>query len=322
MREPTVRTVMVHGHQRAYVHLPHRDPAAPTLLLLHGIGDDLTSWDRVLRDLARDFSIIAPDLLGHGRSAKPRADYSIGGYANGMRDLLSVLDVDRVTVVGHSFGGGVAMQMGYQYPERTERIVLVAPGGLGREVTPLLRALTLPGAGAVLASAELPPVRWAVHALLPVLRRLPIAAAHDADEMVKFYDALADKAGRSALMHVARGVMDWRGQVITMLDRCYLTVRMPVMVVWGDRDPVIPVSHAEAAARAMPGARVERMEGSGHFPHRDAPEEFCAALRSFVASTEPSTFDRDEFRALLRGKRLRPRQEQRVTPLARAAARA
>jgi len=186
----------------------------------------------------------------------------------------------------------------------------------------VLRALTLPGAGHVLASAELPPVRWAVHALLPLLRRLPIAAAHDADELVKFYDALQDRAGRSALLHVARGVMDWRGQVITMLDRCYLTVRMPVMLAWGERDMVIPVKHADAAARAMPGARVERFEGSGHFPHRDAPEQFCAALRDFVATTEPSTFDRDEFRSLLRGKRLRPRQSQRVTPLARAAARA
>jgi pimeloyl-ACP methyl ester carboxylesterase len=214
------------------------------------------------------------------------------------------------------------MQFGYQYPERTERIVLVAPGGLGREVTPLLRALTLPGAGCLLAAAELRPLRWAVHAALPVLRRLPIAEAHDADEIVKFYDALADPDGRTALLHVARGVMDWRGQIITMLDRCYLTVRMPVLLAWGDRDSVIPPTHADTAARAMPGARVERFAGSGHFPHRDAPERFTAVLRDFIATTEPSTWDRDEFRALLRGRRLRPRQSQRVTPLASAAARA
>ena len=322
MREPTVRHVIVHGHQRAFIHLPHRDPDAPTLLLLHGIGDDLTSWDRVIRDLALDFAIVAPDLLGHGQSAKPRADYSIGGYANGMRDLLSVLDIDRVTVVGHSFGGGVAMQYGYQYPERTERIILVAPGGLGREVTPILRALTLPGAGAVLAATEMSPVRKAVHALLPLVQRLPIAAAHDAHEMVKFYDRLADRAGRSALLHVARGVMDWRGQVITMLDRCYLTVQMPVMVVWGDKDMIIPATHADAASRAMPGARVERFEGSGHFPHRDSPTEFCALVRDFVASTAPSSWDRSDFRALLRGRRPDGRQVQRLTPPARASARA
>ena len=100
--------------------------------------------------------MIAPDLLGHGDSAKPRADYSVGGYANGMRDLLTVLDIDKVTVVGHSFGGGIAMQFAYQFPERTERMILVAPGGLGPEVSPFIRAVTLPGFHQVMGLATLP----------------------------------------------------------------------------------------------------------------------------------------------------------------------
>ena len=99
----------------------------------------------MIRALAKKYTVIAPDLLGHGASDKPRADYSVGGYANGMRDLLTVLNIDKVTVVGHSLGGGVAMQFGYQFPERTERMILVAPGGLGPEVSPLIRAVTLPG---------------------------------------------------------------------------------------------------------------------------------------------------------------------------------
>ena len=98
--------------------------------------------------------MVAPDLLGHGESAKPRADYSIGGFANGMRDLLGVLGMERANVIGHSFGGGVAMQFAYQFPERTDRVVLEASGGLGREVTPLLRALTLPGAAQLLATID------------------------------------------------------------------------------------------------------------------------------------------------------------------------
>ena len=110
--------------------------------------------------------MIAPDLLGHGQSDKPRADYSVGGYANGMRDLLTVLGIDRVTVVGHSLGGGVAMQFAYQYPERTERMVLVAPGGLGPEVTPMIRAVSLPGSQPFLGLAALPGVRPALTAAL------------------------------------------------------------------------------------------------------------------------------------------------------------
>ena len=138
---PHVRYVTVHGHRRAYVRMG----SGPALLLLHGLACDHTTWDPVMESLARTHTVIAPDLLGHGQSDKPRADYSVGGYANGMRDLLTVLGIDSATVVGHSFGGGVAMQFAYQYPERTERLVLVGSGGLGPDVSPAIRAITTPG---------------------------------------------------------------------------------------------------------------------------------------------------------------------------------
>jgi pimeloyl-ACP methyl ester carboxylesterase len=137
-----VRHVTIHGHRRAFVQMG----SGPALLLLHGLGCEHTTWDPVIRQLARKYTVIAPDLLGHGASDKPRADYSVGGYANGMRDLLTVLGVDKVTVVGHSFGGGVAMQFAYQFPERCERLVLVSSGGVSREVHPVLRAAAMPGA--------------------------------------------------------------------------------------------------------------------------------------------------------------------------------
>src|SRR5215467_7902525 len=140
-------TVEIHGHLRGLRVL---GTGPSVLMLVHGIGSDSTTWDAVAPHLAERFTVIMPDLLGHGHSAKPRADYSIGGYANGMRDLLGLLDVDRVTLVGHSFGGGVAMQFAYQFPERTERLVLVASGGLGQEISLALRALTLPGASVAL----------------------------------------------------------------------------------------------------------------------------------------------------------------------------
>ena len=126
-----VQFLTLHGHRRAYV----KAGQGPALLLLHGLGCDHTTWEPVIDALARRYTVIAPDLLGHGVSDKPRADYSVGGYANGMRDLLTVLGIDKVTVVGHSFGGGVAMQFAYQFPERTERLILVASGGLGPEVS-------------------------------------------------------------------------------------------------------------------------------------------------------------------------------------------
>src|SRR5690242_1116691 len=137
---------VVHGYRRAFV----RAGSGPPLVLLHGIGNSAQTWAGVLDELAAHHTVIAPDLLGHGDSDKPRGDYSIGAYANGVRDLLAVLDVERATVVGHSLGGGIAMQFAYQFPEFVERLVLVGSGGLGPEMSASLRLASLPGAEAVL----------------------------------------------------------------------------------------------------------------------------------------------------------------------------
>src|SRR4029079_8255221 len=155
MRQHRVQHVTIHGYRRAYVKLG----SGPALLLLHGLGCDHRTWLPVIDALSRRYTWIAPDLLGHGESDKPRADYSVGGFANGMRDLLTVLNIDKVTVVGQSLGGGVAMQFGYQFPERTERMVLVAPGGLGPEVTAVIRAVTLPGFNHLMGLLTLPGIR-------------------------------------------------------------------------------------------------------------------------------------------------------------------
>src|SRR3954454_18058244 len=144
--------------------------SGPPLLLIHGIGDSSETWLEVIPELARRHTVIAPDLLGHGESAKPRADYAVAAYACGMRDLLSVLDVDRVTVVGHSLGGGIALQFAYQFPERCERLVLVGSGGIGPEVHPLLRIAAAPGAELGLSVAASAPVRAAMRLAAPVLR--------------------------------------------------------------------------------------------------------------------------------------------------------
>lgn len=292
----------IHQHLRAFV----RAGSGPAVLLLHGVGQSCGTWDRVLPCLARHFTVVAPDLLGHGRSDKPRADYSLGGYANAMRDLLSVVGIERATVIGHSFGGGVAMQFAYQYPERCERVVLVGSGGLGPEVTPLLRALTLPGASWALAGGATAPVRrlgrlaWQVARLVPGVaqgRRAPLL--RDLPEILAMLEQWVDPAARQAFLHLLRAVIDHQGQVVTMLDRAYLAEVMPVLLVWGRGDGVIPVAHAHAGAAALPGSELVILDDAGHFPHRDQPAAFVRAVEDFMARRPPAAYDLGAFRGLL-----------------------
>lgn len=293
--EHEVQFVTIHGHRRAFVKVGH----GPALLLLHGLGCDHTTWEPVLDALARRYTVIAPDLLGHGLSDKPRADYSVGGYANGMRDLLTVLGVDKATVLGHSFGGGVAMQFAYQFPERTERLVLVSSGGLGPEVSPAIRAITTPGFHQAMGLLTLPVVRHLGVAGLRALSRTSSKATRDLDEVAVIFDSFKDPAARAAIRHVVSAVVDWKGQIVTMADRAYLTEAMPMAVIWGRDDQVIPVRHASNAAALAPSARVEVIPHAGHFPHKDHPQRFVKTVHEFIRSTEPAAYSRGRFRRLL-----------------------
>ncbi len=282
-----VQTVVVHGHRRAY-RIAGQGPA---LLLIHGIGDSSETWLTVMEQLAEHHTVIAPDLLGHGDSAKPRADYSVAAYANGMRDLLDVLGVDRVTVVGHSLGGGVAAQFAYQFPERCERLVLVATGGVGPEVNPAFRLGSLPFAELALLPLRLPPVRLFGRAAVRTLQLIGADIGRDADELIRLIETLPDPEASGAFSRTLRSVVDWRGQVVTMRDRAYLSGDVPVLLVWGSHDAVIPVAHAALAADALPHARVEIFDQAGHCPHHSDPERFTALLIEFVATTEPAVHD-------------------------------
>lgn len=294
--DTTVRTVTIHGYDRAY----RMAGSGPALLLLHGIGDSSDGWEPLMAPLAQHYTVIAPDLLGHGRSAKPRADYSVAAYANGMRDLLDVLDIDGATVVGHSLGGGVAAQFAYQYPERCERLVLVACGGVGPEVNPVLRFASLPGADLALVTMQLPTSKLAARLVMEGLRRAGTDLGRDADELARVIHGMPDAAARGAFSRTLRSVVDWRGQVVTMRDRAYLTDEVPVLLIWGAHDAIIPVRHAELAAAAMPNARLEIFDEAGHFPHHTDPERFVECLVEFVSSTEAATHVPAARRAKLR----------------------
>ncbi|GAA3127196.1 alpha/beta fold hydrolase [Streptomyces rectiviolaceus] len=288
----------VHGHRRAF----RMAGKGRAILLIHGIGDSSETWRDVMPGLARNYRVIAPDLLGHGASDKPRADYSLPAYANGMRDLLGVLGVERVTLVGHSLGGAVAMQFAYQFPDRCDRLVLVGTGGISRQVTPLLRAATLPGAELLLMALRLPTMRRQLGLAVKALQLLDTGFGVDAPDLLRVVDALPDATARSAFIRTLRAVVDWRGQVGTMLDRCYLAQGMPTMLVWGGRDQVLPAMHAGLGHVAMPGSRLEIFEDAGHFPFRTDPQRFEAVLRDFIATTEPARYSAEQWRRMLRSR--------------------
>ncbi|MFM9036025.1 MAG: alpha/beta fold hydrolase [Mycobacterium sp.] len=295
---PELQFRTIHGYRRAF----RIAGSGPALLLIHGIGDNSTAWEPVHAQLARRFTVIAPDLLGHGQSDKPRADYSVAAYANGMRDLLSVLGIDKVTVVGHSLGGGVAMQFAYQFPAMIDRLILVGAGGVTKDVNIALRFAALPVGGEALALLRLPLV---LPALQTVGRLLGMTIGstglgRDIPNALRILADLPEPRASAAFTRTLRAVVDWRGQVVTMLDRCYLTESVPVQLVWGDQDVVIPVSHAHMAHAAMPGSRLEIFAGSGHFPHHDDPARFVALVEEFVDSTTPAEYDSDSLRELLR----------------------
>lgn len=295
---PSLQFRTIHGYRRAF----RIAGSGPALLLIHGVGDNSKSWEPVLAKLAQRFTVIAPDLLGHGESDKPHADYSLPAFANGMRDLLAVLGIDRVTVVGHSFGGGVAMQFAYQYPELVERVVLVSAGGVSKEVSIALRLAAMPmGAEAlnVLRAPGLMPVirgfGRAVHATLGSTR-----FGRDAADLVELLEGFQDPAGLAAFARTLRSVVDTGGQYVTMLDRSYLAETLPVQIIWGEDDLIIPVEHARTAHAAIAGSRMEIFEDSGHLPMHDHPDRFVEVVERFIDETQPAEHDPERMRSLLR----------------------
>jgi pimeloyl-ACP methyl ester carboxylesterase len=286
----------LHGKQVSYELMGE----GPALVLIHGITSSSRTWRSVIGGLAETHTVLAPDLLGHGRSGKPRGDYSLGAYASGIRDLTSLLGIDRATVVGHSLGGGIAMQFAYQFPDRLERLVLVDSGGLGDEVSIALRAATLPGAEFVLPLLFSPLTRDAGRAVARTLGWLGLKANANVRGLAEGVDSLADADARRAFVHTARSVIDPRGQRVDARDRLYLSRDVPTMLIWGSDDPIIPVSHGEQAHELMPHSRFEVFPGAGHFPFNDDPERFVAVLSDFIATTEPAELGEERLNKLLR----------------------
>jgi pimeloyl-ACP methyl ester carboxylesterase len=267
------------------------DPDAPVVLLVHGIAGVAAQWDGVIKRLSPHCRVLAPDLLGHGHSAKPRGDYSLGGYAIGLRDLMLGLGHERATIVGHSLGGGIAMLFAYAYPMLTERLVLVSSGGLGREVHGLLKAVTWPGAEWVLPLVSGTRAQAVGTAVRGQLARVGVRPGPDVAEMLRSFGSLSDPDARRAFIHTIRSVIDAHGQRVSARDRLHLAELVPTMIVWGRKDPIIPVAHGEQAHAETPGSRLEILEGVGHFPQLHRPDELADLLLDFIRTTDPAHID-------------------------------
>ncbi len=240
--------------------------------------------------LSKKFRVLAPDLLGHGQSAKPRGDYSLGAFAVWLRDFLDELGVSQATVVGHSLGGGVAMQFVYQHPDYAKRLVLISSGGLGPDVGLILRLASAPGAELMLPIIAPQPVLSLGNKLRSWLRNAGIQSPRGA-ELWSAYSSLSDRETRQSFLRTLRSVVDYRGQAVSALNRLRLRAELPVMAIWGEGDGIIPVDHAYAAHRARTDSRLEVLPDVGHFPQVEAPTEVVELIEDFIATGDRHDVD-------------------------------
>jgi pimeloyl-ACP methyl ester carboxylesterase len=297
IRTSEVRDLTLHGERIVY----RQAGSGPVLVLIHGITSDSRTWERVIPRLARDFTVIAPDLIGHGESAKPRGDYSLGAHASGVRDVLLALGHERATFAGHSLGGGIVMQLAYQFPELCERLVLIDSGGLGRDVSLLLRAATLPGSEFVMPLLAATRVFDSARVITGALARVGLRpSTADIAEVAAAHRTLSDPGARAAFIQTLRAVVDPGGQRISAASRLYLARHIPLLLVWGERDKIIPVAHGRQTHAQVKGSRLEVFADSGHFPQLDEPERFAEALLEFLQSTDPAALDAAGWRKLLK----------------------
>jgi pimeloyl-ACP methyl ester carboxylesterase len=274
------KTVLAGGHAIAYREAG--PPDGPAVVLLHGLASDADTWDKAIGPLAgHGLRVLAVDLIGHGESDKPSGDYLLSDFAQSLGEFLDALQLPSATLCGHSFGGAIAMFFGTRHPDRVERVVLVSAGGLGREVHPVLRAAALPVAPVVLRAATRPWLRrlYARPGLHRALRLTP----DNVTNLRRAARALGTEAGQASFFASLRGVIAPSGQRTASEEMRAFAETVPMLLIWNEGDPVIPLSHAQAhTARAKDASRLVIFPNRGHEPHRRNAAQFADEVAAFV----------------------------------------
>jgi pimeloyl-ACP methyl ester carboxylesterase len=301
--------IELHGHRVIY----RIAGDGPPVVLIHGMVNSSRHWERVALRLADRYTVVAPDLIGHGDSAAVRGDYSLGAHASSIRDLLTTIGIERATVVGHSLGGGIAMQFFYQFPQRVERLALISSGGLGHEVSPMLRGAALPGSATGISLVANRRVRSLIDRAGRRMRALGRRNGVYLQAIARAMRPLEEAASRRAFVHTLRGVIDVHGQRVSAVDRLYLLGELPTLIVWGERDNTIPMAHGLEAHSQIPNSRFVTLPKAAHFPNLEDPEGLADALLAWLDETEPGLIADSEWGAIV-GARSPRRQRPEATP--------
>jgi pimeloyl-ACP methyl ester carboxylesterase len=283
--------IELHGHRVIY----RIAGDGPPVVLIHGMVNSSKHWEQVALQLAERYTVIAPDLLGHGDSAAVRGDYSLGAHACSIRDLLTTIGIERATIVGHSLGGGIAMQFFYQFPQRVERLALISSGGLGHEVSPMLRGAALPGAAAGIWLVANRRVQSALDSAGKRMRARGIRRGAYLQAVARAMRPLQDAEARHAFLQTLRSVIDVRGQHVSARDRLYLLGQLPTLIVWGERDHTIPMAHGLAAHELIPNSRFVTLPKAAHFPNLEDPNGLADALLDWLDTTQPGLIEDSEW---------------------------
>jgi pimeloyl-ACP methyl ester carboxylesterase len=293
----------LHGHEVIY----RTAGSGPPVVIVHGMVNSSKHWRDVALKLAENHTVIVPDLIGHGDSAAVRGDYSIGAHAAVIRDLLSAIEVESATFVGHSLGGGIAMQFFYQFPNKVERLALISSGGLGQEVSPMLRGAALPGAAGIVWAASHRSVLGLLDGLSFVLRKAGLRKAVYLKAITRALRPLQVPGARRAFLESLRSVIDRHGQKVSAIDRLYLLGPVETLIVWGERDRTIPIEHGQAAHELIPHSRFETLPRAAHFPNLEDPAGLAEVLERWLAETKPYRLTEEDWSELIASRLVRGR---------------
>ena len=293
----------LHGHEVIY----RTAGSGPPVVIVHGMVNSSKHWRDVALKLAEKHTVIVPDLIGHGDSAAVRGDYSIGAHAAVIRDLLSAIGIESATFVGHSLGGGIAMQFFYQFPHKVERLALVSSGGLGQDVSPMLRGAALPGAAGFVWAASHRSILGMLDGIAAVGGKAGWKKAVYLKALTRALRPLQDPGARQAFLNSLRSVIDIHGQKVSAVDRLYLLGPVETLIVWGEKDRTIPIEHGIAAHDLIPHSRLETLPRAAHFPNLEDPSGLADVLDRWLAETKPFTLSEEDWAELIASRLVRGR---------------